>query len=543
MFIEGSGITRVLNYTKSLCPSCVNEGKFDKMVVDAIVYEDEGKVWIKKTCPEHGETKDVYWSDYELYEKAKKYADKQGLKLENPQIKKPESEITCPKDCGLCPMHKSHTALANIVVTNRCDLSCWYCFFYAKKGQPVYEPSMELIEQMLDNLKNQKPVPNNAIQLTGGEPTVRSDLIDIVKLAKKKGFSHIQVNTNIINISRKPELAKQLVEAGANVFYTSFDGMTAKSNNKNYWEFPKALENFRKAGAGIVLVPTVINGVNETQLGDILRFAAGNIDVVRGIVYQPVSLVGMMPTELRQQQRITIPDVIKKIEEQTDGQVGRNDFFSIPCASKITNFLEVMRGGKRYRLSSHFACGAGTYIFKKEDGSFIPITRFVDVEGLLDFIDEVTEEAKTKNKMLIRAKVIKNLPKFINMKEKPKELNLKKMLLNAIIGGNYDSLREFHHKALFVGMMHFMDPYNYDVERVKRCVIHYATPDGRIIPFCAFNVIPELYRDKIQREYSISAEEWGKKTGRTLEQDKYVRKVTDEETKKVEEFYAKYKKN
>jgi len=534
---------KILSYTKSLCPNCVAEKKFDKMVIDATIYEEDGKVWLKKVCPEHGETKEIYWSSYEMYEKAKKYADKKGIKLENPQIKKPESEITCPKDCGLCQAHMSHTALANIVVTNRCDLSCWYCFFYAKQGQPIYEPSMEQISQMLDNLKNQKPVACNAIQLTGGEPTVRDDLIDIVKLVRSKGFEHVQVNTNIINISKKPELAKQLVEAGSNVFYVSFDGMTPESNNKNYWEFPKALENFRKANAGIVLVPTVINGVNETQLGDILRFAAGNIDVVRGIDFQPVSLVGMMPTNLRKQQRITIPDVVKKIEEQTNGQITMDDFYTIPCASKVTNFIETLKGGKRYRLSAHFACGVGTYVFKKENGDLLPITRFIDVEGLLDYLDEVKEELKTKNKLIVKAKMLKTLPKFIDMSKKPKELNIKKMLISAITGGTYDSLREFHHKTLFVGMMHFMDPYNYDVERVKRCVIHYAVPDGRVIPFCAFNVLPELYRDKIQREYSIPFEEWEKKTGKKLADDKYVRKIPEgEEAEKIHQFYAKYKK-
>ncbi len=534
---------KILRQTKSLCPQCVAEKKFDKMIIPATIYEEDGKVWIKKTCPEHGETKDLYWSSYEMYEKARKYADKKGIKLENPQITKPESEITCPMDCGLCAAHKSHTALANIVLTNRCNLSCWYCFFYAKQGQPIYEPSMEKIGEMLDMLKNQKPVATNAIQLTGGEPTIRDDIVDIVKLVREKGFEHVQVNTNVIEISKRPELAKQLVEAGANVFYVSFDGMTPQSNDKNYWEFPKALENFRKANAGIVLVPTVINGVNEKELGDIIRFAAGNMDVVRGIDFQPVSLVGMMPTNLREQQRITIPDVIRKIEEQTDGQIGKEDFYTIPCASRVTDFLEALKGGKRYRLSAHFACGAGTYVFKKDNGELIPVTRFVDVDGLLEYLEEAKQELEKSKGLITKARIAKNLVKYIDLKNKPKELNMKKMLLESITGGSYDSLREFHHKSLFIGMMHFMDPYNYDVERVERCVIHYAMPDGRVVPFCAFNVLPELYRDKVQREYSIPPEEWEKRTGKKLADDKYIRKIPEgEEAQKIHDFYAKYKK-
>jgi len=535
---------KILEQTLSLCPKCVAEKKFDKMVVPATVYEENGKVMIKKTCPEHGETVDVYWEDYEMYEKAKKFADMKGVELENPQIKKPKEEIVCPKDCGLCKLHKSHTALANIVMTNRCDLSCWYCFFYQKQNEPVYEPSKEKIREMLEILKNQKPIPNNAIQLTGGEPTMREDLPEIIKMAKEMGFDHVQVNTNCINVSRKPELAKPLVQAGANVCYTSFDGMTPETNVKNYWEFPNALENFRKAKAGIVLVPTVIKGVNDNQLGDILRFAAGNIDVVRGIVYQPVSLVGMMPVEEREKQRITIPGVVKRIEEQTDGQVGREDFYTIPCASKITDFIETLKGGKRYRLSSHFACGLGTYIFKDGD-NFVPITRFIDVDGFFEYLDKMKEEIEYgKNKYVVQAKMLINLKKFIDMKKKPKELKISNMILSALTGGNYNSLRDFHHHSLFVGMMHFMDPYNYDVERVKRCVIHYAMPDGRVVPFCAFNVIPELYRDKVQREYSIPAKEWEERTGKKLADDKYHRVIpTGEEAQKIHDFYNKFKKH
>ncbi len=537
---------QVIGETVSLCPKCVDEKNFAEMTVKAIVYVEDGKVKIKKTCPKHGEFIDDYWEDYEMYKKAQKYADEKGIVLENPEITKPKEEIKCPNDCGLCSLHMSHTNLANIVVTNRCDLSCWYCFFYAKKGEPIYEPSLEQFREMFRRLKNQKPVPCNAVQLTGGEPTVRDDLIEIVKMAKEEGFDHVQVNTNIINISKDPELAKKLVEAGANVFYVSFDGMTPESNIKNYWEFPKALENFRKAKAGIVLVPTVIRGVNDDQLGDIVRFAAGNIDVVRGIVFQPVSLVGMMPKEERAKQRITIPEVIKRIEEQTDGQIGKEDFYPIPISTVVSDFIQALRGTTKpvYRLSAHFACGMATYIFKDGD-KLIPVTRFIDVDGLYEFLKEETEKINNgRSRLLAKLDLLFALRKFIDKDKKPKSLSFRKMLMEALAGGSYDSLRSFHHSSLFIGMMHFMDPYNYDVERVKRCVIHYVMADGRVVPFCAFNVIPELYRDKVQREYSMSVEEWEKRTGKKFGYEKYVRKkLSPEEEKKIHEFYAQYKKH
>ncbi|MEM0372326.1 MAG: radical SAM protein [archaeon] len=532
---------KVIKNTQSLCPGCVEKKKFDSMIIDAFVYEDGGKVWIKKTCPEHGETRELYWGDYEMYKKAQKYHDEKGVKLENPQISKKAQEIICPLECGLCSRHKSHTALANMVITNRCDLSCWYCFFYQKKGDPVYQPTLAELEKMLRVLRNEKPVGCNAIQLTGGEPTIREDVVEVVRLCKRLGFDHVQFNTNAINISKNPELAKRLVSEGANVFYVSFDGMTPQSNPKNYWEFPKALENFRAAKAGVVLVPTVINGVNDDQLGNIIRFAAGNIDVVRAVNFQPVSLVGMMPKEEREKQRITIPDVAKKIEEQTDGEITADDFYSIPCASRITDFIEELRGGPRYRLSSHFACGVGTYVFK--DGEkLVPISRFVDVDGFFERIEKVTEELKAgKSKTIAQAKLILSLRKLIDRKAKPKELKFTRILIDAITRGSYASLREFHHKSLFLGMMHFMDPYNYDVERVERCCIHYSLPDGRVIPFCAFNVIPDLYRDKDQAKYSVHPAEWEAATGRKLECDKHKRVIPEgKEAEKIHSFYAKY---
>jgi len=151
-------------------------------------------------------------------------------------------------------------------VTNRCDLSCWYCFFFAKEGEPIYEPTLEQIRAMLRNMKNEKPVGANAVQLTGGEPSLREDIVDIVRIAKEEGYDHIQFNTDGINFSKNPRLIKDLRKAGVNVSYLSFDGVTPETNPKNYWEIPDILENCRKYKMQIVLVPTIIKGVNDHSL-------------------------------------------------------------------------------------------------------------------------------------------------------------------------------------------------------------------------------------------------------------------------------------
>jgi len=536
----------VLRVTRSICPECIAKGKSLKdSKIDAVIYEEDGKVWIIKECPKHGKVKDLYWGDYGMYERAEKFADP-GVKILNPDIKKPIEEISCPDDCGLCAKHKTHTNLGNIVLTNRCNLSCWYCFFYAKKGEAIYEPSLTEIRAMLKNMKNEKPIGANAIQFTGGEPTLRDDVLDIVKIAVEEGYDHIQFNTNAIEFSRNFQLVKNLKEGGVNIVYMSFDGVTPETNPKNYWEIPDAIENCRKVDLSIVLVPTVINGINDHELGDMIRFASGNIDIIRSLNIQPVSLVGMMPRKKRVEQRITIPDVCRKIEEQTDGQIKMDDFFTIPSTSRITKFIEAMTNQPKYRMSPHFACGVGTYVFKDGD-NLIPITRFIDVNGFFEYLKEMTEKiekskVKKLSKVVSGVKLLLNFKKFVDEDKKPKGLDIGKILSSAITGGSYDSLVEFHRKTLFIGMMHFMDLYNYDIDRVQRCCIHYAVPDGRIIPFCAFNVIPQVFRDKTQKEFSISPKEWEKKHNKKLKNDKYVRKLTERKKRKVKKFYAKFKK-
>lgn len=491
--------------TKSLCPECLK-------IIDARVFENNGKILIEKECPDHGYFEDVYWGDSEMFRKAMRFAhDGHGLQTPVTENK------TCPFSCGLCNKHKSHTALLNIVLTNRCDLACWYCFFFAKKAGYVYEPTVDQIVKMVRIAREMEPIGANAVQLTGGEPTLRDDLLDIIRAIKELGIEHIQLNTNGIRLANDPELALKVREAGVNTVYLSFDGVDEKTNPKNHYEVPKVLENCRRANLGVVLVPTVIKGVNDHQLGDIIRFAADNIDIVRGVNFQPVSITGSVPKREREKIRITIPDAIKRIEEQTDGEISRDDFYPVPSVTPISHFVEAITGKPQYELTTHFACGMATYVFKM-NGKLVPITRFVDVEGLFEYLNTKAEEIRNSRMKTIRTlKGIVDLRKFVDSNRAP--FDISRILFDILIRHDYSSLGKFHMDALFIGMMHFMDLYNYDLARVERCEIHYGSPDGRIIPFCSFNVLPEIYRDKIQAEYGIPIEEWERKTGRKLKDD------------------------
>ena len=510
-----------LKETTSLCPECLT-------ILPARIYEKDGKVYIEKKCEKHGHFSELYWGCADMYRKASTFA-MEGKGLVNPNIEK--SNPACPLDCGLCKQHKSHTALANIAVTNRCDLNCWYCFFYAEKAGYVYEPTLEQFRKMVRTLRQAKPIPCNAVQLTGGEPTIRDDLLDIIRICKKEGMDHVQVNTDGIRISQDARLVKNMRMNGVNTLYLSFDGVTAKTNPKNHWEAPEAIENCRKATMGVVLVPTVIKGVNDHELGDIVRFGVKHIDTIRGVNFQPVSLVGRMPKEEREKHRITIPDTIMRLEEQTDGELVKEDFYAVPVVVPIARFLEAATNRAYYELSTHFSCGMATYLFK--DGEkMIPITRFLDVDAFVNFLNDKTDQLNSgKNKYVVGAETLWKLKSFVNTAKQPKDLDLAKILFDVLLKKNYRSLSVFHHTTLFLGMMHFMDLYNYDIDRVEKCCIHYATPDEKVIPFCAFNVLPTFYRDKIQKRHGEHILEWERRTGQRLKNDLYKRSFNGEAEK------------
>ncbi|WP_297487288.1 tetraether lipid synthase Tes, intein-containing [Thermococcus sp.] len=421
------------------------------------------------------------------------------------------------------------------------------CFFYAKEGQPIYEPTLEQIRQMLRNAKKQYPIGANAVQLTGGEPTLREDLIEIIKMAHEEGYDHVQLNTDGIKLAFDPELVKRIREAGTNTLYMSYDGMTPQTNWKNHWEVPLIFENVRKAGGpGIVLVPTTIRNVNDHELGAIINFGLNHLDIVRGVNFQPISQVGRVPRRERQRFRITIAGAIKRIEQQTNDVITREDWYPIPIAGHIARFFEAFTGSKYY-MTSHFACGAATYVFlDREHKRVVPISRFVDVEGFVNFLESKAEEIerwKTMGrlrKLKLGAEIFLKFKSFYDDKYAPKGLKVLDLIKNAFMHGNYDALGKFHENSLFLGMMHFMDEYNYDVERVERCVIHYAMPDGRIVPFCTFNVIPELYRDKVQAQYSYTWEEWkALHPDWDYKKDKYFRTKEFVEKMKKSELYRK----
>lgn len=496
----------VFKLTRSLCPICLK-------TLDAEVYEKNRKIMIKKECKEHGVFENTYWSDSDIYKRVNKFKPTDTF-VDNPNVLK---HGNCPNNCGLCEDHETSTVLGLIDITNRCNLRCPVCFANAAASKRLYEPSYEEIRMMLRNLRSLKPNPTTAIQYAGGEPTVRKDLSDLIKLAKEEGFVHTQIATNGLRLARKEEFAKELKESGLNTVYLAFDGVTEepylKNRGKNLLPYKlKAIENCRKAELGVVLVPTLIKGINDQQIGDIIKFAFENRDIIYGVNFQPVSFAGRTPSSEVEEQRFTIPDFIKTVEKQTFGDISIDDFYPPSSVESVSRFIGVLEGEQpSVMLNCHPNCGIATYVFieENEEGmdKYVPITRFIDVDKFFELLDKYSDKLNNGGfaiKKRVLANAAKDLPKLINSNNVPSDLEINKILLTFFKDRSYDALGNFHKNAMLISCMHFMDPFNFDRNRVKKCIIHYATPDGRIIPFCTMN---SVYRERIESKFSTPLKE------------------------------------
>jgi len=491
----------------SVCPGCYQEGKIQK--IDAQVVEDDEKIYITKTCDKHGPFKEIYFSDAALYKKWMKY---KVTGCGAPDVK--TKLFDYPE---LYRVHHSQSVLTNLLVTNRCNLRCSYCFMNAGASGVVYEPTLDQIKELMIQARNERPMGSKAIQITGGEPTVREDLFDIVRMAKEVGFTHVQVNTNGLKLADSADYCQRLKDEKVNTIYMSFDGVT-KETNPWIEQSKKVIKNLRKVNLKVVLVPVLIGGKNLHETGKIVRFALDNMDIVRGVNFQPISFCGRVTKikdEKRDQQRVDYVQMMAEIEKEFDGQISRDDFYPVPFVFPVSKLIELLKGKTQVEFTAHPGCGGATYIFY-EDGKPLPVTRFIDVEGLLAFIEQQSQKSGPFKRLRIASIFLRKLNTFVDEEKAPQGFDLVKLVKDAAIGGSYDSLRGFHYKSLFVGSMWFQDAWNLNVDRLERCVIHYTTLEG-IIPFCAYNGLG--YGDKIREKHSLPIKEWEKKTGRKIKDD------------------------
>ena len=434
--------------TKSVCPVCLR-------VLEAQKTVGEHGIYLNKTCPEHGAFSALIWEgsikEYFMWNGESSAID--------PPVNGKEPQRGCPNDCGLCSAHLRKGCCMLLELTRRCNLECPVC--YASAGKCGDDPNIEDIERQYDFLMAHGGPFN--IQLSGGEPTLREDLPEIIWLGRQKGFTFFQLNTNGIRLAAEPDYAKSLKAAGLNTVFLQFDGMSdavyeALRGRPLLREKLAAIESCAAAGLGIVLVPVIAPGVNEEEAGGILRLAMTRMPYVRGVHFQPLSYFGRCALK-RAERPVTIPRMLRLIEKQTEGMMKYADFCGGGAESPYCSFHAsyMRRGDGSLRLLGR---RGGSCCATSDDSRS-------SVAGQWSWAEWDTEAAQKKS------------------------------------GAETASLDEFLEYArrnpFAVSGMVFQDAYDLDLERLMRCHICEVDPRHGMVPFCAYNLTdPEglaLYRE------------------------------------------------
>ena len=440
--------------SESVCPECLRR-------IPACKVTDGDMVFLEKKCPDHGAFRVKIWDgkpEYDGWNKTKIPS--------KPSVCATEIVKGCPFDCGLCAEHRQQTCCVILDITDSCNLKCPVCFASSGTSHPD-DPDMDEIRGWYQMLLDSGGPFN--IQLSGGEPTIRDDLTEIISLGISMGFSFIQLNTNGIRIANEDGYAERLHDAGLSCVFLQFDGMDDKINR--YLRGAdlmsaklKAVENCRKSGLGIVLVPTLIPGINTGNIGEIIKFALANVPHVRGVHFQPISYFGRFPDS--DGERITIPEIIREIESQTGGVM------------KAENFIPP--GGENSYCSFH-----GNFI-QMPDGVLKPWSH--------------EREAGCCSKPVAAADGSKNARLFVAKQWAAPDCcgtgnndGIKKNRSSSNYPGiNTDSIDLFLERVktstICISGMAFQDAWTLELDRLKECLIHVVSRDGRLIPFCAYNL-------------------------------------------------------
>lgn len=424
----------ILHETESLCPVCLKK-------IPARYERIDGKAYMIKECPEHGEFKVLFWRDADMYESWMR----QGVHAPARDHGRPE-KLGCPFDCGLCDEHRSGTCTSILEITYRCNMNCNICF--ADANAEKFEPDIGQIRKMYSTALGSNPYCS--VQLSGGEPTVRDDLPEIVRLGKELGVAHLQVNTNGIRIAQDIEYLRALRDAGLDLIYLQFDGLddsiyrTVRGRDMLDIKL-KAIENCEKLGVGILLVPVVIPGVNLHRLGEIVRFAKGHIPTIKGIHFQPVSYFGRFPGQTPpDESRCGLSDVIHALCEQC------------PDELKLEHFVP------RKQFDPH--CDFSSTYYLDENGAFVAMSKF----SQNDADTEKTDFVEKTNKYTVK--------RWKFQQDRPADTPLMRF-----------AMRTLTHSFCISGMG-FQDVWNIDLGRLHGCCVHMITGEGEIVPFCAFHL-------------------------------------------------------
>jgi hypothetical protein len=491
--------------------------------VRAKIEARDGTLLMSKTCPKHGLIEDVMSTDLAFSARIEQLF--------------PGRDFTSPKsrlrNHGTSTIKYGRGAVLTVDLTNRCNMMCDPCFMDANQVGFVHELEWEEVQRILDASLEVVPRRQMSVQFSGGEPTISPHFLRAIRYAKDIGYFCVQCATNGIAFAQNPELAVSAKEAGLRIAYLQFDGVGEEANAHrkvgNLFEVKlRAIENLHAAGIDVVLVVTVIRGVNDDQVGAVVRFAIENADKITVVSFQPVSFTGRdedITDDERRAKRYTLSHLAHDLHTQLGATEPLRDWFPLSAMGPFGDLTDMLMAERAewgaLKCGCHPNCGIGTALLvHKGTRQMVPLAQVLDIAGLLEDIQEITDAAQPRAVTL--AQMALALCRRFDKSQAPRGFGVATLVRQFLsqtgargerVGAHANDAGQFEWRVLFVAGMWFQDLFNYDFRRTEMCIIPYGTQQGEI-SFCAYNT-GVGWRQVVEKMHaSATVANWYKTHGR-----------------------------
>ena len=526
--------------TDSLCPSCVKEARqrilsgvdsIESLVQDQVgevkahIIERDGGVVIEKTCAVHGTFTDTLAIDARFLSRIEGLFPGRDFRAISEKL----------HNHGTSSIQYGRGAVLTIDLTNRCNMMCDPCFMDANQVGYVHELTLDEVKQLLDDAISIKPRRQMTVQFSGGEPTISPIFLESIAYARQVGYFSAQAATNGIRFAQEPDFAVRAYEAGLRIAYLQFDGIGEQANAHrkvgNLFDVKlRAIENLYAAGIDVCLVVTIVNTVNNDQVGPIIKFAMDNCDKVSFVSFQPVSFTGRdedISDEQRARQRYTLSHLAQDVQSQTGATEPLRDWFPLSAVGPLADVTDLLKGpGADWgtmKCGCHPDCGIGTaFMVSKKTKAWKPLAEFLDIERFIEDATVIADAARSSK--LTKLQMALSLLRNYRPGRAPEGFALKDLLKKfdkqsgGGLGGKLGSQDNGNRKGdewllMFVAGMWFQDLWTYDFRRTEMCIIPYATQMGEI-SFCAYNT-GVGWRHVVEHMHkNASVAEWYKEHGK-----------------------------
>ncbi len=524
--------------TDSLCPDCVKEvrasilaGNTDWRIlieghpgeIPADIVERDGCVLMTKRCAKHGKFEDVLSIDSKFLERIERLF--------------PGRDFTAPatplRNHGTSTIRYGRGSVLTVDLTNRCNMMCEPCFMDANQVGYIHELDLDNIKKILDDAITIQPRRQLSVQFSGGEPTMHPHFLDAVEYARKVGYFCVQCATNGIEFAQDPEFCQAAKRAGLRLAYLQFDGTSndAHLHRKvgNLFDVKqRAIDNLFAAGIDVVLVVTVVRGINDGEVGKVVKFAIDNAEKITVVSFQPISFTGRdedVSDEERMAKRYTLGHLAHDLKSQLGITEPMRDWVPLSAMNPFSDFVDLLQGPDSafgsLNCGCHPNCGIGTILLvNKQTKEMAPLAQFLNIDQLLEDVQQIADRSLSKPWALtaLALSVMRNF----NTKTAPRGYHIPEIVRQIVsqigarggaVGASEGDANEFPWRFLFVAGMWFQDLWTYDFRRTEMCIIPYGTQLGEI-SFCAYNT-GVGWRHIVEKMYkTATTAEWYKTKGR-----------------------------